>query len=188
MKKIAFFRKSTFVFVLGLSVIASSITVLSSIDAAAQVRPAYTKNVDEPGRTPWETRSQFLPNAGGCYGTSDCYNYQDGTTFAVFDLRPVPAGKRWIVRSVSGGFNFANDRITNIELSNGRGFLTFDYMKWTYGGPFQQAVSYNAQIFSTEIWTIFGPGETPTVRVSGSPSLNGYSVLIFSGYLIDATN
>ena len=155
-------------------------------DAAAQIRPAYTKNVDEPGRVPWETRSQFLPNAGGCWVPQDCYNYEDGSGYATFDLRPVPAGKRWIVQMATGGLVNGQGRITNIELRNTRGFLVFDGVKWTFGGPFSQGTSFDSVIFNAPLWAEFGPGETPTVRVTGDPSLSGYSVIVFTGYLIDA--
>ncbi len=161
---------------------------LTRTETFAQVRAALTKNIDEPGRTPWETRSQFLPNAGGCFGTSDCFNYSDGPTFAVFDLRPVPAGKRWVVQSVTGGLVNGNGRTNTIELGSPRGPLVFDGMKWIFGGPFSAGTSFGSAIFSANLFATFGPGETPSLRVTASPNLIGYSVIVFSGYLIDATN
>ena len=160
---------------------------LWSSESVAQTRPAIVKNVDEPGRTPWETRSQFLPNAGGCYGTSDCYNYSEGTGFALFDLRPVPAGKRWVVQSATGYFVSGKDRVINIELGYPRGGLVFDGTKWAFAGPFYQGTSFNAAIFRADVFAVFGPGDTPFVRVTATPSLSGYMVIAFSGYLIDAT-
>ncbi len=168
-----------------------ALTILGTFTAKpvlAQVRAALVKNVDEPGRTPWETRSQFLPNAGGCYGSSDCYNYSDGSTFAVFDLRPVPAGKRWVVQSISGGLVGGNGRTTNIELGVNRGFLVFDGIKWIFGGPYYAGANFNSAVFSANTFVTFGPGETPFIRVTATPNLAGYSVIVVSGYLIDATN
>ena len=171
----------------GVAAVLLIITVVSP-RAVQALTAALVKNVDEPGRTPWETRSQFLPNAGGCYSPTDCYNYSDGTGNAVFDLRPVPAGKRWVVQSVSGGMVGGYGRNTNITLTNSRGGIIFDGMKWVFAGPFMQGTDFSAGLFSEKMFATFGPGETPTVRVTASPSLNGYSVIVFSGYLIDATN
>jgi len=105
---------------------------------------------------------------------------------ATFDLRPVPAGKRWIVQSASGGLVNGNGRTNNIELGNSRDSILFDGMKWTFGGPFFPGTSFSSAIFSTTLYATFGPGETPTVRVAATPNLSGYSVIVFSGYLIDA--
>lgn len=157
-------------------------------DVNAQVRPAYTKNVDEPGRTPWETRSQVLPNAGGCFGTSHCANYAETTNSATWDLPVVPAGKRWVVVMANGGLVGAQGRTNNIELRSNRGGLVFDGLKWIYGGPFSDGIGFSSGIFSANLYTTFGPGETPIVRVSATPNLNGYVVIVFQGYLIDATN
>jgi hypothetical protein len=184
-RKMSRFKRVS-VLVLVLSVITGIYGLLSSNEAIAQVRPALVKNVDEPGRIPWETRSQFLPNAGGCYGSSDCYNYSEGPSFARFDLRPVPTGKRWVVQSVTGVLVNGNGRTNNIELGSPRGFLLFDGTKWAFGGPFSAGTSFNSAIFSANLYATFGPGETPFVNVVATPSLSGYSVIVFNGYLIDA--
>jgi len=168
----------------------ATLLVFSDTKAIAQIRAALVKNVDEPYRTPWTTRSQFLPNAGGCFGTSDCFNYSEGTTFAVFDLRPVPAGKRWVVESATGGLNSGYGKTISIEFGSPRTNVVFDGLKWIFGGPFLQYSSFGAAAFSANLHATFEPGETPFVRVSvpSGSTLNGYSVLVFSGYLIDATN
>ena len=159
---------------------------LGDTEVVAQVRAALVKNVDEPWRTPWETRSQFLPNAGGCFGTSDCYNYSDGSQFALLDLRPVPAGKRWVVQSATGWLANGTGRTNQIELGYPRGSIVYDGTKWGFAGPFFSGVSFSPAMFNADVNVTFGPGETPFVRVIASPSLNGYTVLVFSGYLIDA--
>ena len=159
---------------------------IASPRAVQAITAALVKNVDEPGRTPWETRSAFLPNAGGCFGGTDCLNYTDGPQYAIFDLRPIPAGKRWIVQSATGGLVNGTGRTNNITLSNTRSAVIFDGQRWAFGGPFGAGVDFGAVIFSEKLYAAFGPGETPTVRVTASPSLNGYTVIVFSGYLIDA--
>lgn len=162
------------------------LAVLTGDEVVAQVRAALVKNVDEPWRTPWETRSQFLPNAGGCFGTSDCFNYADGPQFAVFDLRPVPAGKRWVVQSATGMLVNGVGRTNQIEIGYPRGSFVFDGTKWGFAGPYSAGVSFDSAIFHTSLNISFGPGEAPFVKVVADPSLSGYSVLVFSGYLIDA--
>ena len=163
-----------------------SLLAVTPSTVVAQIRAAFVKNVDEPYRTPWETRSQFLPNAGGCFTPTDCDNYDEGTQYAKFDLRPVPAGKRWVVQSATGWLAGGYGRTTTIEIGYPRGSLVFDGTKWGFGGPFSQSPSFNAAIFQTNLNITFGPGETPFVRVIASPSLSGYCVIVFNGYLIDA--
>jgi hypothetical protein len=158
---------------------------LWSAPSIAQTRAAIVKNVDEPGRTPWTTRSQILPNAGGCFGSSDCFNYSDGSTFAVWDLRPVPAGKRWVVQSATGSFSGGESRTISIEFGSPRGGIVYDGIRWTHGGPFFPGTL--GTTFTAPVFAVFNPGEVPYVRVSGKPSLGGYSVIVFNGYLIDAT-
>jgi hypothetical protein len=162
--------------------------VFTATNTFAQIRAALVKNVDEAGRTPWTTRSQILPGSG-CFGTSDCFNYSEFPTAATFDLPPVPAGKRWIVQSASGGLTNGAGHTLQIELGAPRpGGIVFDADKWIYAGPFFAGTAFSSAVFSTTTHVIFGPGETPFVRVSASPGMVGYSVITFSGYLIDATN
>ena len=178
-------------FMVGAAMLAGAFTIISALnpsDPLAQLRAALTKNVDEPGRTPWETRSQFLPGSG-CFGVSDCYNGFSGSTFARFELRAVPAGKRWVVQTATGGFTNAIGRITQIQLvSPPFGGVVFDGLKWSFAGPFFAGTPFASAIFNANLFTTFGPGETPGVRIDGSPSLSGYFVVTFSGYLIDAAN
>ena len=181
--------KRLLVLVLGLMLVAAVFTVTRS-DVVAQIRAALIKNVDEPWRTPWETKSQFLPSGGGggCFGTSDCFNYTEGPNYVRFDLRPVPAGKRWVVQSATGGLTGGSARLNNIQLLNSRSGLIYDGAKWIFGGPFQTGYPFEAAVFASSVTAVFGPGEVPTVYVTATPSLSGYSVIIFNGYLIDATN
>jgi hypothetical protein len=161
---------------------------LGGREAIAQIRAALVKNVDEPGRTPYITTSAFLPNAGGCFSGS-CANYVDGTTFAIFDLPPVPAGKRWIVTQIAGGFVNGNGRHTLIEVRNGRSGIVFDNLKWIFSGPFGVGSNFSSSVFSEQLFATFEPNEVPTLRVStNSANLTGYSVITLEGYLIDATN
>jgi hypothetical protein len=176
---------------LGAAVVMAALTAATNTDAFAQlVRAALTKNVDEPWRMPWETRSQLLPAAGNgsCIGVSDCFNYSESTQSAIFDLRSVPAGKRWVVQSVSGGSTDNFGRSLQVELRSNRFGIVFDGLKWMFAGPFSQSTAFNSAVFSENLNVTFGPGETPVVRISATPTFGGYTVIVFNGYLIDATN
>jgi hypothetical protein len=181
-----FIRRTALGAVLLLGVLAA-LTALTRSEAIAQIRAALTKNVDEPGRTPWETRSQILPG-NGCYQVSDCFNYSEIGRAYTFDLRPVPVGKRWIVQTASGGLTNGGGNKIQIELSGPKTAIVFDGDKWIFGGPYFAGTAFDSLIFSANLHTSFGPGETPKVRVSSDPSGLGYSVIVFNGYLIDATN
>jgi hypothetical protein len=165
----------------------ATVAALTGSEAFAQIRPALMKNVDEPGRTPFETRSQVLPGSG-CFAVSDCFAYSTIGNSITFDLRPVPVGKRWIVQSATGGLTSTQGKNINIELRNNRGGLVFDGAKWLFGGPFLNGNAFDSLIYNANLFAVFGPGETPTVRVTVDPSLGGYFVIVFSGYLIDASN
>jgi len=163
-----------------------SALAVTPTSVVAQIRAALVKNVDEPWRTPWETRTEFLPNAGGCYTPGDCFNYVDGSGFAKFELRPVPAGKRWSWSRPPAAWSTVTGRTQQIWLGTGTTAIVFDGVKWMYGGPFYPGTSFSMTTFSSEVHATFGPGEVPVVRVFGSPSLSGYASLVFKGYLIDA--
>jgi hypothetical protein len=158
-------------------------------DASSPVPVTGTiHDADAPGRTPYSTRSQILPagGGGGCFNTSDCSNYSGGSTIALFDLPTVPAGKRWVVVAASGGLTGGSPRINQIELLNNRGGIVFDGLKWIFAGPFGTGVAFSSAVYSQELFATFEPGETPSVRVSSNAAL-GYSVIVFHGYLVDAT-
>jgi hypothetical protein len=179
--------KSRFFSFLLAGVIVFGVLAVSGTEASAQIRPALTKNVDERGRAPWETRSQILPGSG-CYQVSDCFNYSEIGRSFTFDLKPVPAGKRLILESASGGFTNGSGGTIQIELSGPRTSIVFDGDKWIFGGPFFTGTAFDSLVFNANLHATFGPGETPKVRVSANPNALGYSVIVFNGYLIDATN
>jgi hypothetical protein len=155
-------------------------------EAAAQIRAALVKNVDQPGRTPYQMLSGVV--GGGCFRGS-CLNITSSPDSVMYDLPPIPAGKRWVVNMASGGFIDATGRVTQIELRNGRGAVVFDSLKWIFSGPYGTGTVFSSVNFSEQLFTTFEPGETPTVRVSAStPTVGSYFVLSFDGYLIDASN
>jgi len=60
---------------------------------AAQTRPALVKDVDEPGRVPF----QYIASAAPGPGASSC-----GVNFCNFELPAVPAGKRLVITDFYG--------------------------------------------------------------------------------------
>jgi hypothetical protein len=105
----------------------------------------------------------------------------------MFELRPVPAGKRWVVVSATGGLVNGDGRTQQIWLGTSRSAIVFDGVKWMFGGPYYPGTSFSTVTFSSDVQATFGPGEVPVVRVTATPSLGGYASIVFKGYLIDAT-
>ncbi|WP_309377328.1 hypothetical protein [Rhodoferax sp.] len=149
--------------------------------ALAQVRPAYMKNVDEPGRQPYNFSVQF--NVANC--VANCSNFVFQNNEIVMDAPAVPAGKRLVVKWVSGQLP-AIDGLNYVYIAK----YNYDPM-WSFGGPFYTRGLVGGaalQSFSSGAFFTVGPLEAPhlVVRLGSYSSVNG-SVAI-SGYLIDATN
>ena len=170
-----------------LLVLAALVTVFRSDVIAQAVKAALTKNVDEPGRTNHDVAEAF--GTGGCdpYYCTD-FHYTPGGSNALstisFKLYPsVPAGKRWVVRSVSGFLPTGSQ--SWISLTGGH----TGYVQWRYFGPFF-ALPPNATLsgFSTETFITFNPGEAPAFEASFMPSGNNAGEVELNGYLIDASN
>jgi hypothetical protein len=151
-----------------------------AIPASAQVRPAMVKNVDEPGRVPYQQTIEF--SAGG----TDCSG-----SLCLVPFSEVPAGKRLVVEhvtallAVAGGgtvqmFMFGTGGVTN----TGNVFVILPAF-----------VDTGFDAFGTTFWAIdrpvkvyFGPGKTPTLKIIVSTNLGIVSNVSLHGYLIDATN
>jgi hypothetical protein len=153
-----------------------------SDEAVAQIRPAYTKNVDEPGRQPYEVWVEFTK-----FGCSwNCKDFLDFSPNYLFDLDPVPAGKRWVIVKASG-------RIPTVDPSaavalQSQVIISFQFVKWSFHGPFFPMTSVNAGLsgFSADVFTTYGPGEIPHINVYAPDPSNYFSYIVLSGYLIDA--
>jgi hypothetical protein len=151
--------------------------------AGAQVRPAYTKNVDEPGRAPYEVWTEF--SSFNC--SFGCTNFTIFFDTILFDLPAVPAGKRLVIQNVSGRIPTRSGG--HVALQSER-VISLQKVKWGFFGPFFPFadVSVGLSGFSSQAFTTFGPGEVPHVNIY-APSHSSYdSSITFSGYLIDAAN
>ena len=164
----------------------------------AQVKAALVKNQDEPGRTPYEAQAAF--DVTGCDSAS-CANFLliPGTpTVVQFDINPpIPAGKRLVVKHVSGWlFTIgANSSCANMQCRVG--FETIHNAlyftpKWSFFGPFFTGPYDSAFAntgFASEAFFTVAPGDTPRVYILAQTGFGGYESNIFlNGYLIDATN
>jgi hypothetical protein len=148
----------------------------------AKITPIW--NLDEPGREPWEVRAELT--SLGCVADSDCSEFTSGLDYFKFDLPTIPAKKRWVVQTVSGVFKLSLGQNLHIELTSGPySFLRFDNLKWAFGGPFFAGFPDSSLIFNANLFVTFGPGETPSVIISKRTGPYFYSVIVFSGYLID---
>lgn len=159
------------------SLLAVSAAVLPAGNAAlAQVRPAYVKNVDEPGRSPYQQMREF--NA--------CANQNCQIAFD-----PVPAGKRLVVERLTMLLGVVTTGAPNF-VAFGVGFSSNTGNKAIVEPAFVRAGS---PLGSVQFWALdrearvyYGPGEIPNVKVFASASFGFVGNMSLHGYLIDASN
>lgn len=160
-------------------------TLLVVQDAAAQVRPAYTKNVDERARMPYAFEVEFSP--GSC--ERNCFNFAGNSFSYDFDAPAVPAGKRLVIESVSA--ILPSSALANrIALKTMATNSVTGAQKWAYYGPYFTVPSglIAGVGMSSTAFVTYGPGESPHISlILGSRIGLGGSVTL-SGYLIDAVN
>jgi hypothetical protein len=151
-------------------------------EADAQIRPAYVKNVDEPGRIPYEECIEF--SVIGC-SSLNCSNYNSLGTVSLFDGPAVPAGKRLIVQRVSG--RLPNNTGDGVSVAlQGSQIVSMQSVKWVHFGPYFSQLSMIG--FGAEAFATYGPGQRPHVNVVLPDHNNFIGFVTISGYLIDATN
>lgn len=155
------------------------VPVLAPALAQAQTRAALVKNVDEPGRAPYQSVIEF--NAGtGCLG-SQCN---------IVSFAPVPAGKRLVVDHVSalvGVVSGGQPTVTAFSNSNcincsNRALVT----GWVNTG-----LAISGSVFweldrATTVY--FEAGEVPQLKMLASASFAFVGNASLVGHLIDATN
>lgn len=160
---------------------AGAVLSLVAPEALAQVRAALVKNVDEPGRTPYEVYVEF--SVFRC--SFNCTNFTDFDPVFLFDAPAVPAGKRLIVEHVSGRLPNTGTEGVSVALQSQR-IIALQHAKWAYFGPFFNQFSMAG--FDADADLTYGPGEQPHFNVV-LPAGNTITAFVsISGYLIDATN
>ena len=181
MKGLTLIVKSVSVVALALFISVGFLGVFTTNEAVAQVRPAIVKNVDEPGRTPYEVWAEFTKFS--C--SFNCSNFIVFGDVILFDLAPVPAGKRWVIQHVSGRIPTSAPGAT-VALQS-QVIISLQFVKWGFYGPFFPATGgAGLSAFSADAFTTYGPGEVPHVNVFAPSASNYFSFITFSGYLIDA--
>lgn len=175
-------------FVRNLAVILCALTgagLLSSLVAPrliAQIRAALVKNVDEPGRQPYQAYIEF--SQASC--SFNCSNFVSFGSIRLFDGPAVPAGKRLVIRNVSGRLPNATTAGVQVALQTSQ-ILSAQNVKWAYFGPYELIGSALAS-FSANTFVTCEPGEQPHFNLLLPSANNFVSFVSVSGYLIDATN
>ena len=166
------------------ALVAGAIGALAPADVAAQIRPAYTKNVNEPGREPYNVSVEFTQS--GCM--ANCANFFNfGGSVRLFDGPIVPAGKRLVVLSVSAELP-SSSSINSISFQDSP-ILANQRAKWQFHGPFY-ASTPAGELWGMSAGTVFTvePGQAPHIRLRlGAPN-NFFASITIGGYLIDANN
>jgi len=160
--------------------ILSTAALLPVQEAAAAA--ALVKNVDEPGRQPYEAWVEFYPTIGCSF---NCSNFNTFGSVIVFDAPAVPAGKRLVVQWVSAMLP-SGSPINVISLQSST-IISNQYVKWQSYGPFNQFFpGTDVYGMSSAAYTTYGPGEQPHIRVQLGAKNNYSGNVVISGYLIDA--
>lgn len=149
---------------------------------AQAVKAALIKNVDEPGRLPYEAQALFA--TGQC--ASSCADFAQNALGVVFTLPAVPNGKRLIIKSVTASLPTnagAGTFLAFQSLTTVRGNL----FKWAFYGPFPVSGS-RAGMSSQNSFFTYGPGEKPVVSTNAIPAGDTTYEVDVTGYLIDVTN
>lgn len=155
---------------------------LTTGTAAAQVRPAYMKNTDEPGRQPYQYTVAFFPSGGGCSGS-----------ICSFAFPPVPLGKRLVIQHVSifayvtgsAPPNFLAFRTGAGGVTNSNN-LAIVQPAFLAGPP---AAGTPTWLLDRDVLVYYEPGATPTLRIDAPANFANFeSNATVHGYLIDATN
>jgi hypothetical protein len=139
-------------------------------DASAQVRPSITKNVDEPGRIPYQ--QAFTSWRGG----PDCAETYCGHSFPA-----VPANKRLVITNMFGTVYVSPAaQIWNITLNGGGAQFDVPINSAQYAANSSYSFNEHVQIF-------VDAGFQPHVglAVAGYIGDNGNLWITLTGYLVD---
>lgn len=148
---------------------------LTPAPASAQVRAALTKNVDEPGRMPFQASALFAPSA--CSFNSVLY-------FCSVSFPAVPAGKRLIIDYVTHFVALAApgspDSLRFQDRNNGNLF-------WVQPTYTPRALTPSHFFLDRPVHVYYEAGDTPKVLMAITQQLAASEITV-SGYFIDATN
>jgi hypothetical protein len=162
--------------------LAALAVVLIAGTAAAQVRPAYVKNVDEPGRAPYQQMVNF---SLGFPTTCDL-------AMCVISFNAVPAGKRLIVEHVTM-LAYVRDGRPMFLAFGENAVINRDNIAIVGGGftdtGIESGVGNRWFTLDRAVKVCYEAGTIPKLKLRYSGSLGlGSSNASLHGYLIDANN
>jgi len=156
---------------------ANPVPVTGNLGVAGTVS---AKNVDEPGRIPYQQMVEFSPGGSGCSGA-----------LCLVPFSAVPAGKRLVIEHMSALLAVADGGVVRI-LAFGTGGVTNSENTMIIAPTF---VNTGFSVFGVTFWAIdrpvkvyYEPGTTPTLKIIVSNNLGIISNASVHGYLIDAAN
>jgi len=181
MKRFAGMRTAFGAFFLSVLVFLFALGMVGTMpdEAAAQIRAAYTKNVDEPGRVPYQYMREVNPS-DVCTGN-----------FCLIPFTAVPAGKRLVLQHVTALVAVADTGQPSFAALG-------DYAVTNQGNvaiisqPFTKTT---VSILGTTFWALdapvhayYEPGATPKLKFFSSAASGFVMNFSLHGYLIDASN
>jgi len=169
-------RKRTLLLTLGaVLVVTAVIAVVSGDDVIAQVRAAWTKNVDEPGLVPFSLT--FAVNQNQCSCVNCCF----------VNGAPVAAGKRLVIKNVSGFVSLqaaANLGPISLDQVGGGNFVTIATIPAQFRNQWNGG-NYPAYEFNEEVLAYVDAGNMLRFGIytggewgfqGGEVTINGYVV------------
>jgi len=143
--------------------------------AAAQVRPAYVKNVDEPGRVPYQQMVGFSA-------------YTCDPAHCIISFNAVPAGKRLVVEHVTMLVGI-NDGRPRLLAFGDNAVITRDNIAIVGGGFTEVPGSHPFFSMDRAVKVYYETGAIPKLKFFFLGSLGDslYNASLH-GYLIDANN
>jgi hypothetical protein len=162
--------------VLSLLVATAMLGAVGAAPAIAQTRSALVKNVDEPGRVPYQHAVDFQG--------SECTT----PSFCIVEFPVVPAGKRLVVENITIYVSVAGGGVPNL-LAFGDFYVTNQGNRYVIAPIFTPSVSILGSTFHAldrAVRVYYEPGETPKVKIGASGSFSFTCNMSLHGYLIDA--
>lgn len=150
--------------------------VLASADALAQPKPALTLNTNEPGLNRYVESKQVEQNATACLPATPPF------ASCVFEMLPVPAGKRLVVTYVSAQYYLsAGATFPEVLLSAaGSGFVMLPMQ------PVQAGTAVDRHLVATPVTFYVEPGAVPRFTLRGFDILDGRTAsLSIVGYVVN---
>jgi len=143
----------------------------------AQIKAALVQNVDEPGRSPYSSASNFTNSS--CSGV-----------LCVIRFTPVPAGKRLVVTNLTGQINVGAPGVVSFLIldapasalsTHSTALIPTTLLAGTVNGSNRLGVTATLLAF-------FSAGDEPAASVLATTGISQEGLLTLSGYLVDCTS